>query len=146
MNVSVKLDYNYKLMCVYSTKVYDSVVSEIHWSTGYYNIPCVFNFDIFSLPEAGHFRPSSVKMQHLLQTWKNQHRVHISIFSRQKCHGLESGETSVENKDIFQPQLILIVTMQKIHNVDNDLLMFFPPGSNLFAWEGKTRHQYDFHF
>ena len=36
-------------------------------------------------------------------------------------------------KNIFQPQLILIVTMQKIHNVDNDLLMFFPTGSNLFA-------------
>ena len=28
-------------------------------------------------------------------------------------------------KEILQPQLILTVTMQKIHNVDNALLMFF---------------------
>ena len=34
---------------------------------------------------------------------KSQHGVHISIFSRQKCHGLESGETSVEKKDISTP-------------------------------------------
>ena len=108
----------------------------------------VQSFDIFPLPEASHFRPSYVFKCSICSKCEYTKNVgaYFNILTS-KCPGLESGETSVEKKKMFQPaQLILIVTMQKIHNVDNALLMFFSTGSNLFAWGGKTRHQYDFHF
>ena len=48
---------------------------------------------------------------------------------------------------MYRSQKILIVTMQKMHNVDNAHLMFFPLGPIYLHDGGETKHiqvhQYD---